>query len=216
MDPRIKIGVLPIMLLACHFSFAQQTSHYDLVQMLNSNELTTGAGLPPNPSANTTKQAISVKGIIWLNKVSFTEGTIDIDLRGKNVFLQSFLGIAFHGVDTSAYEVVFFRPFNFRHADTLRRKWSVQYSRYPDNLYDKLRREHPLVYENAVTPVPDAEDWFHATLVIKGDWITVYVNHSAQASLRVKKLGNSSTGKIALWDDPDGLSGDFADLTITQ
>jgi len=45
----------------------------------------------------------------------FKEGIIDIDLRGKDVFLQSFLGIAFDVTDNNHYEAVYFRPFNFRH-----------------------------------------------------------------------------------------------------
>ncbi|HXL56395.1 MAG TPA: hypothetical protein VN958_09070, partial [Chitinophagaceae bacterium] len=153
-------------------------------------------------------------GIVWLKDVSFSKGTIEIDLRGKDVFLQSFLGIAFHGIDTTTYDVVYFRPFNFKHTDTLRRKWSVQYMSMPDYDYDRLRKEHPLVYENAVTPVPDADDWFHATIVISDEWATVYVNHSATASLKVKLLNNRSSGMIGLWTS--GLSEDFADLTLIE
>ena len=84
----------------------------------------------------------------------------------------------------------------------------------PDYDYSKLRKEHPLVYENAVTPVPNAEDWFHATIVIDDEWVTVYVNHSATASLKAKLLNKRSTGKIGLWDDE--LSGDFANLTLIE
>jgi hypothetical protein len=84
----------------------------------------------------------------------------------------------------------------------------------PDFLYDKLRKEHPLVYENEVTPVPKADEWFHAAIVVKRDWITVYVNHSSTPSLQVKKLNKVYDGKIGLWDDE--LSGDFANLIISQ
>jgi hypothetical protein len=87
---------------------------------------------------------------------------------------------------------------------------------FPDFMYDKLRKEHPLTYENAVNPVPGADQWFHATINVHNGWITVYVNHSAQASLKVKKLGNLTGGKIGLWDDPDGLKGDFGNLVITK
>jgi hypothetical protein len=149
-----------------------------------------------------------------LKGVSFKEGSIDIDLRCKDVFLQSFLGVAFHVTDNTHYEVVYFRPFNFQHPDTSRRKWSVQYMVVPDLLYDKLRKEHPLVYENSVTPVPKADEWFHATIVIKGDLITVYVNHSSTLSLQVKKLNTANDGMIGLWDDE--LTGDFANLAIKQ
>ncbi|MCW3119255.1 MAG: hypothetical protein JWM28_3337, partial [Chitinophagaceae bacterium] len=152
--------------------------------------------------------------VVWLKDIRFTDGTLGIDLRGKDVFLQSFLGIAFHAVDTARYDVVYFRPFNFRHEDDLRRKWSVQYMALPDNDYTILRKEHPLVYENAAQPVPQADDWFHATIVVKEDWITIYVNHSTEASLKVKKLNAIHSGMIGLWTS--GPSGDFANLSIIQ
>lgn len=193
---------------------AQQTWQYNLPQLLQQNKLLTTPEQQTQALDAPGKEAISTQGIVWLKDVRFTEGTIDVDLRGKNVFLQSFLGIAFHGEDSTSYETVYFRPFNFRHADTSRRKWSVQYMMIPAYDYSVLRKAHPLVYENAVNPVPQPDDWFHATIRVKGDWITVFVNHSATASLQVKKLGSSNTGKIGLWTS--GLSGDFAHLSITQ
>ncbi len=186
---------------------------YNLQQLLTENKLVTTHRQPNPLQDDVQKQAISLQGLVWLKGVSFGEGTIDVDLRGKDVFLQSFLGIAFHGVDSITYDAVYFRPFNFRHADTLRRKWSVQYFSVPEYDYDRLRKEHPLVYENAVTPVPQPADWFHATIIIKNGWVTVYVNRSATASLKVKLLNSRAAGMIGLWDD--GLSGDFANLTIT-
>jgi hypothetical protein len=151
---------------------------------------------------------------LWLKDVDFKTGTIDVDLRGRDVFQQSFLGIAFHGVDTTINDVIYFRPFNFQTPDTLRRKHSVQYMSAPDFPWDKLRKEHPLVYENAVNPFPLATAWFHARIVINTDDIVVYVDHSAQPSLVVKKLNNRKSGLIGLWSS--GLPGDFANLVITQ
>ena len=84
----------------------------------------------------------------------------------------------------------------------------------PDFLFDKLRKEQPQVYENKVTPVPKADEWFHASIVVKGDKITVFVNHSLTPSLEVNKLNKVYDGKIGLWDDE--LSGDFANLVISQ
>ena len=149
-----------------------------------------------------------------LKGLALKTGRVEIDLRGKDVFQQSFLGIAFNVQDSLHYEVIYFRPFNFRHADTLRRKWSVQYMVLPEYDYTVLRAQHPLVYENSVTPVPKADEWFHATIVVKGDQVTVYVNHSKEASLRVTKLKSMDTGMIGLWDS--GITGDFANLEISN
>jgi len=211
-----KTFMLLIVFSECFFQVnGQKTDHHNLVQLLKENKMFT------NPNQQTQilkndiqKEAISTKGIVWLKHVSFTKGTIEVDLRGKNIFLQSFLGIAFHAVDSTMYDAVYFRPFNFKHEDTLRRKWSVQYLSMPDYDYDRLRKESPLVYENAVTPVPNPDDWFHATIVVTKDSIIVYVNHSATASLKVELLNNRSNGKIGLWTS--GLSGDFANLTLSE
>ncbi|MDB5134628.1 MAG: hypothetical protein JWP37_1231 [Mucilaginibacter sp.] len=211
----IKIFALLVSFTCCVFTAgAQQSKHYNLVQLLKDNKLVTTPG-QQTQVIDRQKQAISTKGIVWLKGVDFKQGTIEVDLRGKDVFLQSFLGIAFHAPDTATYDVVYFRPFNFRHADTLRRKWSVQYMSIPDYDYVRLRKEHPLVYENAVDPVPNPNDWFHATIVVKDDWITIYVDHSEKASLKVKLLNNRKDGMIGLWTSPP-LSDDFANLTLTQ
>ena len=195
---------------------AQKVHAYNLAQLVKENKLVvSNPKFAVKAMDNSEKPAVSVAGVAWLKDIHFKEGTIDIDLRGKNVFLQSFLGIAFHGVDSIRYDAVYFRPFNFRHADTLRRKWSVQYFSLPEYDYDKLRKDHPLVYENAVTPVPEPDDWFHATIVIKDNWVTVYVNHSAIASLKVRMLNERADGNIGLWSAGE-VNGVFANLTITE
>ena len=211
-----KFLLIIVILCSCINVHAQQTRHYILAQLLQQGKLVTTPDQQTQILDDPQKHAVSSKGIVWLKDVDFKAGTIEIDLRGKDVFLQSFLGIAFHGIDTTTYDVVYFRPFNFRHADTLRRKWSVQYMSLPDYDYTRLRKEHPLVYENSVTPVPNAADWFHATIKIDKEWVTVYVDHSSVASLRVKLLNNRSDGKIGLWSSPGSLSSDFGNITITQ
>jgi hypothetical protein len=215
----MRINIFLCCLLLClggiiFTAHSQKQKKYDLSELLKKNQLIT---TPPQQTLileNSLVGAISTKGVVWCKDIRFTKGTIDIDLRGKNVFLQSFLGIAFHARDTSAYDVVYFRPFNFRHADSLRRKWSVQYMSMPDYQWDRRRKEHPGVYENAVNPIPKPDEWFHAKIVITDNWITVYVNHSANPSLHVRLLSDRTAGMLGLWDDD--LSGDFAKLTISQ
>jgi hypothetical protein len=212
-----RISLLTFGLCAVIFpgsiSIAQaQTTHCNLAKMLRQDQIITVPSHETQILKGSKNEAITTKGIIWLKGVSFKEGTIDIDLRGKNVFLQSFLGIAFHGIDTTTCDILYFRPFNFRHADTLRRKWSVAYMSLPDNDYAKLRKEHPLVYENAVTPVPEPDDWFHATIVIKDKRLSVYVNHSDKPSLEITLLNDRTDGHFGLYSD--GLTNDFANLAI--
>ncbi len=53
-------------------------------------------------------------GVAWIEGSDFAEGTIEVDVRGRDVLQQSFLGVAFHRKDDNTYEAVYLRPFNFR------------------------------------------------------------------------------------------------------
>jgi hypothetical protein len=78
------------------------------------------------------KQAIKVGegggiGVVWFDGYDFANGVIDVDLLGRSEPVQgSFLGIAFRVVDAQTHDVVYFRPFNFRAADSARRSHAVQ------------------------------------------------------------------------------------------
>lgn len=74
---------------------------------------------------------------VWPD-VEFSDGIIEFDVRGKDVFQQSFVGVAFHGVG-EAYEAVYFRPFNFRTGDPSRQSHALQYVSQPTYTWDKLR-----------------------------------------------------------------------------
>src|SRR5580693_3516073 len=112
-----------ICLISLGFNTNAQTVHYNLQQMLGENQIITVPAYSTAVLPGDKPGAITTRGIIWLKGIDFTDGTIDIDLRGKDVFLQSFLGIAFHGTDTSHCDIIYFRPFNFRHIDSTRWKW---------------------------------------------------------------------------------------------
>lgn len=191
-----------------------QGIHYNLQQMLKENKIATIPAYETRALTGEKPDAITTKGIVWLKGIDFTGGTVDIDLRGKDVFLQSFLGIVFFGTDTSHCNIIYFRPFNFRHTDSARWKWSLAYMQIPDFNYARLRKEHPGVYENRIVPPPVASDWFHATIVISSHHATVYVNHNENPSLDVSLLDGRSDGLFGLYSD--GLTNDFANLTITK
>jgi hypothetical protein len=213
MKHNILSALILIMTFQVGVCYSQVTKHsYDLGGLLRDGKLVIGATQSVKPLTDGTKGGVSCIGAVWLKGVDFKTGSIDVDMRGKDVFQQSFLGIAFYGVDTAAYDVIYFRPFNFQSPDSLRRSHAVQYMSEPNYPWDKLRAAHPLVYENMVNPAPLATAWFHARIVVKADEIVVYVDHSATPSLTVKKLNNRQSGLIGLWSS--GLPGDFANLVI--
>lgn len=154
-------------------------------------------------------------GIAWLMGVEFLNGIIEVDIRGKDAFQQSFVGIAFHGLDNNTLDAIYFRPFNFQSTDPIRKVHAVQYVSHPDNTWSILREKQNGKYEKAVIPAPNGNEWFHVKIVIQYPHVTVYVNGNADPSLSVDKLDNRKTGKIGLWVG-NGSDGDFANLQITN
>jgi hypothetical protein len=152
-------------------------------------------------------------GVAYLEGIEFANGTIELDLRGKDVQQQSFLGVAFHGVDGATYDAVYFRPFNFRAEDPERRKRAVQYISHPAYPWQKLRAEHPGKYEQAVTPVPDPNGWFHARIVVASPTVSVFVERANEPSLVVSQLSARGKGLIGLWAG-NTSGGDFANLKL--
>lgn len=153
-------------------------------------------------------------GVVWIDGATFTEGTIELDVRGRDVPQQSFLGVAFHGKDDTTYEAVYLRPFNFRTDDPARHQHAVQYVTLPDYDWPRLRKEFPEEFENPVDAsiVPTA--WVPLRIVVKGSAIQVYVGPAKAPALEVRKLGQLDRGMVGLWVG-NNSDGDFANLRIS-
>ena len=208
---------LLFVLTASSFCHGQKQS-FDLQQLLKEKKLITINGKVV-PITDGNKKGISMvpgfeEGVVWLKDVTFSTGTIEIDLRGKDVLQKSFIGIAFHGVDSVTHDLVYFRPFNFQAEDPVRKIHAVQYVSHPDFPWHKLREEKNGIYEKGIDPPPSPKDWFHAKIVVEDTQIKVYVNNASTPSLTVDKLNTRKSGLIGLSNE--GLSGDFANLTISK
>ena len=153
------------------------------------------------------------EGAAYLEGVQFANGTIDLDIRGRDLQGQSFVGVAFHGVDSTTHEAIYFRPFNFLADDSTRRAHAVQYISQPTYTWQKLRTEHPGMYEKPVNPAPDPNGWFHARVVIAGSQVSVFVDGATEPSLVVTRLSDRTTGLVGFWVG-NGSGGDFANLKI--
>ena len=152
-------------------------------------------------------------GIAWIKDLRFEKGIIEFDVKGKDVLQQSFVGIAFHGMNDSTYDAVYFRPFNFESPDTTRKNHSVQYISMPQYDWYMLRQNFTGVYENTLTAAISADAWFHAKIIVDTDYIKVFVNNDATPSLTVHPLNNYSTGRIGFWVG-NNADGDFSNLSI--
>jgi hypothetical protein len=195
---------------------AQATRNIDLQTFLKTEKLIfenrTAEALPPGDKAGIRLSARAGDGVAWLKDFSFGNGSIELNIRGKNVEKQSFLGIVFHG-DEKNMDVVYFRPFNFLSEDPTKRSHSVQYISLPQYPWDVLREQFPGKYENTVIPVPNPDKWFHIRIEVQYPTIKVYVNDNKVSSLTVNQLNERRTGKIGLYVAYNS-GGDFADLKI--
>ncbi|UCH14966.1 MAG: DUF1080 domain-containing protein [Bacteroidales bacterium] len=151
-------------------------------------------------------------GLLMLKGPVFTNGKIELDIKGKDERGRSFVGLAFHGLNDSTYDAVYFRPFNFKNPE--RKGHSVQYISHPEYPWYILREKHPEKYENPVLPVPDPTGWFHATIIVNYPNVKVFVDNSDEPSLVVKKLNSRKEGWIGFWVG-HGSEGYFRNLKIT-
>jgi hypothetical protein len=167
------------------------------------------------------KQALTVSegpgmGVIWLDGLDFANGVIEVDMLGRSKPVQgSFVGVAFHVADAQHHEAVYFRPFNFRAADSAAHAHAVQYVSDPAWPWQRLRSEHAGKYEQAVVPEVDGDEWFHVRIVVARPNVQVFVNNATTPTLSVGELGELAHGSVGLWVG-EGSGGSFANLVVTR
>jgi len=151
-------------------------------------------------------------GVVWLEGYDFADGVIELDVLGRSQPIQgSFVGVAFRVVDGRTHDAVYFRPFNFRAADSTRHSHAVQYVSNPEWPWQRLRSERPGVYERAVVPEPDGDEWFHVRIVVERPTIRVFVNDAPTPCLVVDELSVRTHGSVGVWVG-EGSGGYFANL----
>ena len=152
-------------------------------------------------------------GIAWVEGTEFDQGTIDVEIRGRDVMQQSFVGIAFHRRDDQTYEAVYLRPFNFRAQDPARHQHAVQYIAAPEFDWPRLRKEFPEEFENPVDASIEPTAWVPVRLEVDATSVRIFVGAVPTPTLEVRKLGVLRGGMVGLWVG-NGSDGDFANLRL--
>jgi hypothetical protein len=200
-------------------TFAQQhTVTYDLQRIVTEHQFTV-FNREASPLNDHEKKGLKLSakdndGVAWINDVTFTNGVIELDVRGKNAPQQSFLGVAFHGMDEKTLDAVYFRPFNFHAVDSVQRIHMVQYVSHPLYPWNVLREKFNGQYEKGISSPPNPDDWFHVRIEVKYPQIYVFINNQTSPCLTVKQLNNRQSGKLGLWVG-NGSDGSFANLKVT-
>jgi hypothetical protein len=168
---------------------------------------------PGEESGSVHLDARTGAGIAWLKDKKFKYGTIEFDVKGKDAFQASFVGIAFHGVNEAIYEAVYFRPFNFQSTDLTRVMHGVQYIASPKFDWPMLRSTFPGKYEQPISPAPDPNSWLHVRITVESKNIKVYVNGSINPILSVEPLVETGGDMIGCWVGGDS-AGDWKNFKI--
>src|SRR5690349_6363136 len=127
----MKITGRTSILLVTSMSMMAQKKDCDLPALLSKNKLTiinrkvSSVNDPQHKGIHLDEA--DGNGIVWLQDVTFSSGTIVIDLQGRDLLQRSCIGVAFHVVNDSTYDAVYFRPFNFHSTDPVRKIHAVQY-----------------------------------------------------------------------------------------
>lgn len=155
------------------------------------------------------------EGIAWINGFEFSNGVIELEVRGEDIKQHSFVGIAFHGVNDSTFDCIYLRPFHFNAADEESKKKMIQYVSLPKYTWRLLRKKSPGKFENAIEPAPKPDSWVRVKVVVNGSKVSAYINGNKNPSLVVKKVTSGNTGAIGFYV-ADTSGGDFANLSITK
>jgi hypothetical protein len=150
-------------------------------------------------------------GLAWIDGLALNEGCLAIEVRGSNEFGRSFVGIAFRGVDQSAYDAVYVRPFVFQSDNPEHVANGLQYMAMPDFPWPVLRARSPGIYETSIgsTPAPDA--WVDLVVRFREGRVQVHVNHAPNAQLDLPLLTDTTGTRVGLWVG-NNSSGAFRNL----
>ena len=173
--------------------------------------------VPSNEDSSTILELKSGEGggMAVLQNEVFETGTLELELKGENNPGRSFIGIAFNIQNDSTYEAIYFRPFNFKSPELIRREHSVQYISHPKHTWNFLRTNFEGQYEAEYTDAPLPDDWFGIRLKIEADHVYVYDKKSNKELLTVGRLEKQVSDKIGFWTGNNSKGG-FRNLTVVD
>ena len=154
-------------------------------------------------------------GIAIIKNDSFNTGVIELELKGENTPGKSFVGVAFNIQNDSTYEAIYFRPFNFKAEELIKRQHSIQYISHPKNTWRYLRTNSEGIYEAEYIDAPLPEEWFGISVKIDMDKVRVYDKKSNTELLSVKRLEKQVSNKVGLWTG-NNSKGEYRNVKLSE
>ncbi|MEP6778560.1 MAG: hypothetical protein ABJC26_01630 [Gemmatimonadaceae bacterium] len=158
-------------------------------------------------TASPSKISIA-SGIATRNDISFADGTIEADLNAP--IASGFAGFAFRVANTANYEIVYFI------ADSSR--WGgLQYQPVFDG--EPTWQLYP--GQGYLGDIPESQSArnqpMHIKIVFAGTRADVFVNHSANAALRIPELKRDrKAGTVGVWVAPIASNATYSNYTATS
>ena len=119
----------------------------------------------------------------------FTDGEIELDMASSNG--KEFLGLAFRIQDAHHYQTLYFRPGG---SGTIN---AIQYM--PEKKDDFNWWDYEAEKYQAKATLPSTE-WFHIKAVVKGQTLTVYVDHQTKPAMVYTALDPElKNGSVGFW-----------------
>jgi hypothetical protein len=121
--------------------------------------------------------------------LNFKDGTIELDMASTTG--KDYLGLAFRIKDARHYETLYFRPAS---SGTIN---AVQYM--PEKKEDFNWWDYEADKYQAKATLP-ATGWFHVKAVVKGQTLTVYIDHQPKPGMIYKALDPTlNEGFVGFW-----------------
>lgn len=154
-----------------------------------------------------------------ISDLSFHNGSIDVDVRGRLLpdapdYARGFIGIVFRANENdSEFESFYIRPANGRDcADPVRRAHGCQYFSYPGYTFSYFREFGITQYEGRVDSIA-LNQWSRIRAEITDDTGVFFVDGQRVLEVKGFKHGPGSRGGVGLYVDI-GTDGFFKNLTV--
>jgi hypothetical protein len=141
--------------------------------------------------------------VAYPKDLNFTDGEIELDMASSNG--NEYLGLAFRIRDAHHYQTLYFRPAS---SGTIN---AIQYMPEKKDEFNWWDYEADKYQSKATLP---ATAWFHIKAVVKGQQLTVYVDHQPKPAMIYNALDPElKSGSVGFWFG-NSSSGAYKNLTV--
>ena len=193
----MKTIITALLMSIVSVSVAQQKHNYSVIKpsewiIPNSGGVTYSMDTYKGEKALILKKNFNAPKNAWIaypKGLNFTNGEIELDMASTTG--NDFVGLAFRIKDDHHYQSLYFRPAS---SGTIN---AIQYMPEKKSEFNWWDYEAEKYQAKATLP---ATDWFHIKAVVKGNQLTVYVDHQTKPAMVYTALDPElKRGSVGFW-----------------